>query len=262
MRGISLGIGGRQTAWLGFFALVLASWLALFLMQPTTSLPAGLEIFGLDYLASLCRPASSYALAELILMWALMALAMMAPTIVPALKTYLDLTHTKGATYAGFVSLILGYMTVWLGFSVPAALLQSALSAGSYLDPFGKSAEPLLSAALLALAGLYQFSRLKQACLNQCQSPLMFFLGNWREGISGSLRMGLRLGATCLGCCWALMLLAFVAGTMNLAFMALAMVLMTLEKLPQLGRHLTTPVGVVLLGAAATVLSLEILEKL
>ncbi len=105
---------------------------------------------------------------------------------------------------------------------------------------------------LLALAGAYQFTPLKAACLSKCRAPMMFFLQHWDEG---PWRNGLRLGAVCLGCCWALMLLAFVGGVMNLAFMGLATVLMALEKLPMLGRWLTRPMGVGLLAAAALTLA-------
>ncbi|MEP4766949.1 MAG: DUF2182 domain-containing protein [Roseibium sp.] len=252
----------RQTAWIAFFGIVLAAWATLFLMQPDLDLPDGWQMVGADYLASLCRPASDYGIGGLIAMWSLMALAMMAPTIAPALKTYLDLTHTNGATLTGFSGLIIGYLVVWVVFSVPAALLQSALDTQGLLDPFGRSSEAILTAGLLALAGIYQFSNLKNACLNQCQSPLVFFLSNWKDGPLGAVRMGLHLGLICLGCCWALMLLAFVAGTMNLAFMGLAMVLMTFEKLPQIGRYLTLPVGLVLLAGAAAILLFEMIKTL
>lgn len=250
------GIDRQSAVWLGFFGLVLAAWFALFLMQPSLDLPDGWQAIGIDYLASLCRPAADAGPLGLMAMWSLMSLAMMAPTTVPALKTYMDLTHTNGATSAGLAALLGAYLLVWIGFSGAAATLQSAFDARGLLDPLGRSTEWMLSAGLLALAGVYQFSSLKEACLNQCQSPLMFFMNHWKDGASGAFGLGLRLGAICLGCCWALMLLAFVAGTMNLAFMGLAMVLMTLEKLPQAGRHLTAPVGCALLiGAILIVLN-------
>lgn len=247
---------GRRIAWLGFYALVLTAWATLFLMQPALDLPQGWQAIGMDYLASLCRPAADAGLLGLTVMWSVMALAMMVPTTAPALKTYMDLTHTSGATRKGLAALLGGYMVIWAGFSLGAALLQTSLNAASLLDPLGRSTAWLVNAGLLTLAGAYQFSRLKDACLNQCRSPMMFFMANWKDGPSGAFRLGLRLGTVCLGCCWALMLLAFVAGTMNLAFMGLAMVLMTLEKLPQTGRYLSAPTGaVLLLSAGAVILS-------
>jgi predicted metal-binding membrane protein len=91
---------------------------------------------------------------------------------------------------------------------------------------------------------------MKEACLSKCRAPMMFFLQHWDEG---PLRNGLRLGAVCLGCCWALMLLGFVGGVMNLAFMGVATILMALEKLPAIGRWLTRPMGGALLAAAGIV---------
>jgi predicted metal-binding membrane protein len=93
------------------------------------------------------------------------------------------------------------------------------------------------------LAGLYQFSPLKEACLSKCRQPMMFFLQYWNEG---PWLNGVRLGLVCLGCCWALMFLAFVGGVMNLVFMGIATVIMMVEKLPQLGRYLTKPLGGIL----------------
>ncbi|MFC6654298.1 DUF2182 domain-containing protein [Roseibium salinum] len=200
--------------------------------------------------------------ASAMLMWSLMALAMMAPTAFPAFRTYSDLTRTNAASALSLAVLVAGYMTVWLGFSALAALLQIRLSALELLWPLGRSASPALSGALLVLAGLYQFSSLKAACLSACQSPMAFFIGHWRPGTAGALRLGLRLGAVCLGCCWALMLLAFVGGTMNLTFMGLAMVLMTLEKLPQIGSKISAPLGVFLLLAGAVVIALPLLTTI
>jgi predicted metal-binding membrane protein len=246
---------GRQLVWGLFYASILAAWGLLFAMQPGLDLPDGWQDLGADYLTSLCRSTAGTAgYAPVLAMWALMALAMMAPTSIPALKTYTDLGHAGAASASGLAALIGGYLLVWLGFSAFGAAAQVFLSGFGLIDPQGRSTAAVLNAALLATAGAYQFSRLKQACLNSCQSPMMFFMAHWRPGAAGAFHMGLRLGAVCLGCCWALMLLAFVAGTMNLAFMGLAMVLMALEKMPVVGRTLTVPVGIALLaGAALTV---------
>ena len=115
------------------------------------------------------------------------------------------------------------------------------------VSSFGDSRSVWLSVGLLAIAGAYQFSELKEACLSKCRAPLTFFMQHWGETPA---RLGLRLGATCLGCCWALMLLAFVGGVMSLAFMGLATLIMTLEKLPEIGRWISRPLGFALLGAS------------
>ena len=126
-----------------------------------------------------------------------------------------------------------------------------ALFQAGLLTAFGDSRSGVLSAVLLAVAGVYQFSAVKEACLSNCRRPLSFFMQHWDEG---ALRNGVRLGLVCLGCCWALMALAFVGGVMNLAFMGLATVIMVLEKLPDLGRWLTRPLGAALLGASVWIL--------
>jgi predicted metal-binding membrane protein len=115
------------------------------------------------------------------------------------------------------------------------------------LDPLGQSASALFSAGILATAGLYQFSAVKAACLAKCRRPLTFFMQHWDEG---PWRNGLRLGLVCLGCCWALMALGFVGGVMNLVFMGLATLIMALEKLPDIGRYITRPLGFGLLAGA------------
>lgn len=243
---------GSALRWLGFFGLVLGAWLALFAMQPAALPPPAWADLGLDYLAALCvtRPADA-SLAGLVAMWALMSAAMMAPTAIPAFKTYDDLTHTEAAGGLGFAGLVGGYLLAWLGFSVLAAMLQLWLGTLGALEGSGRSVWPWFNAGLLAAAGLYQFSRVKAACLSKCRRPFMFFMESWRPGAWGAARMGLWLGAVCVGCCWLLMLLGFVGGVMSLAWMGLAMVLMILEKLPALGRHVTKPLGGLLLLAAA-----------
>jgi predicted metal-binding membrane protein len=155
---------------------------------------------------------------------------MMLPTAAPAIDIYVRLSRRievrRAAHVAGFAS---GYLAAWSGFSVLAAgaqiALASVIAAGTGGLPPG-----ILAGALLLLAGLYQFTPLKQACLTQCRNPLAFFMTHWREGIGGAVRMGLRHGALCIGCCWALMGLMFLFGAANLAWMAALGLVMLLEK--------------------------------
>lgn len=258
---------GHRALWLTFYAAILAAWAVLFAMQAgSLQTTAGWQSVGqplglpLDAFLSLCSATAANAgFGAAVAMWALMALAMMAPTAFPAFRTYAQLTQTAAAGSLPLAALVGGYLAVWLGFSVLAGFLQIRLAGQTLLDPFGKSVSNSLNAALLLLAGAYQFSRLKQACLSSCRNPLTFFFSHWQPGARGGLGLGLRLGAVCLGCCWALMLLAFVAGTMNLAFMGFAMVLMTLEKLPDIGAKLTAPLGAFLILAGLVVLVLPLL---
>jgi predicted metal-binding membrane protein len=242
-----------QMHWLGFFGLVLLGWTALFAMAVPAELRELENIYGAGLIAALCGVTTGVAgLWASVAMWALMACAMMAPTALPAFAVYDQL---GSATQTAFWHLVAGYFAVWLGFSVLAGLAQSALFATGLIGELGQSRSKALSALLLASAGAYQFSALKDACVSRCRAPLTFFMQHWDEG---PWRNGLRLGLDCLGCCWALMLLAFVGGTMNLGFMGLAMLLMTLEKLPDIGRHLTRPLGAILLLAAGATLALNI----
>jgi predicted metal-binding membrane protein len=249
-RGSRFAGGGRTALWLGFFALVLGAWGVLMWMSAASQLPPGSEAFGADYWRSICAVSPGIAGFPAVFgMWAVMSAAMMAPTALPAFRTYLDLGYAGAGSSAGFWALIAGYLFAWMGFSVLAAALQLGLASAGWLRPDGVLLAPGASAALLVLAGLYQLSPAKAACLSKCRAPLTFFVANWRDGAAGAAAMGLRLGLVCVGCCWALMLLAFVGGTMNLAFMGLATLVMVLEKLPDVGRLLTRPLAAVLIVA-------------
>lgn len=240
--------------WLGLYAAILLAWALLYAMQLPPDLVAAANIYGAEFWEALCRVEPGLAGApNILLMWALMSAAMMAPTALPAFATWEDLVQTGRAP--GLWALLGGYLAVWLGFSLLATAAQLALAEGGLLNPLGESVSIWLTAGLLAGAGAYQFSALKEACLAKCRRPLTFFIQHWDEG---PLRMGLRLGAVCLGCCWALMLLAFVGGTMNLLWMGGAMVLMALEKLPALGAALTRPSGYGLLALGAAVVISEL----
>ncbi len=197
--------------------------------------------------------AHATSLATTVPMWGLMTLAMMAPTAVPVLATLRDLLHRSSLrqwwTFLGV------YLVVWSGFAVMAAALQWRLVELGVLGADGSSRSRLFSAGVLAVAATYQFTAVKSRCLTECVRPMTFFLQHWRDGVGGAARMGVRHGITCLGCCWALMLLAFVGGIANIWFMVLAAVVMTIEKLPAIGRRVTFPLGALLLaGSVAMVL--------
>lgn len=245
----------RSVSWGGFYGFVLAAWAGIFLMS--ASLPGGLlaNLAQPGIWSAICTAAAEAEPLALFAMWALMSAAMMAPTLVPALSTWDDMTATGAASGTGFAALISGYVAVWLGFSAVAAAAQAWLSSRGLVTAGGASASWWLTAGLLLAAGAYQFSAVKEACLSKCRRPLMFFMQYWKPGASAAFGMGLRLGAVCLACCWALMLLGFVGGTMNLAWMGLATAFMVLEKLPDIGRWLTRPAGVVLIAGSGYALA-------
>lgn len=186
--------------------------------------------------------------AAVLVMWAIMMAAMMLPSALPMLLQFVDLSRRNGEGARGraFVG---AYLLVWLVFSMAATALQWGLQAAGWTDPMAASRSAWLTAALLLLAGVYQFSPLKQACLARCRTPIGFLLGEWRPGTHGALVMGLRHGLFCLGCCWALMALLFVGGVMNLAWVAALAIVVALEKLLPQGARLAAVMGLVLIGA-------------
>src|SRR4051812_727936 len=170
-------------------------------------------------------------------MWIAMTLAMMLPTAGPMILTYAEIADTAARKREPVVSplvLTAGYVGVWLGVAIVTATLQWFLTRAGLLD--GGSAGRLVGGTIFLGAGLYQFSALKQACLTLCQRPLPFFFANWTTERSGVLRLGLRQGVLCLGCCWAMMALMFALGVMNVVWMAALGVLMAIEKLSTTAR--------------------------
>jgi predicted metal-binding membrane protein len=124
-----------------------------------------------------------------------------------------------------------GYLVAWTVFSALATLAQRAFTAADLLSPMMEARAPLVSGVMLAAAGLYQLTPLKRACLSACQSPAAFLAKHWRAGRTGAFRIGLVHGWYCLGCCWALMLLLFAGGVMNLAVIVGLTVFLLVEKL-------------------------------
>ncbi|MCK9608738.1 MAG: DUF2182 domain-containing protein [Methylomonas sp.] len=166
-------------------------------------------------------------------MWAVMMAAMMLPSILPMLSAFSRYCQRDTSTspwlglwFSG------GYLAVWIAFSVMLTALQWLFHGLQWLSPMMENRQPYLAAAILLMAGLYQFTPYKNACLHHCRTPLGFLLHAWRPGVLGAFRMGVQHGATCLGCCWAQMLIMFAVGVMNLTGMLLITLLVFLEKWP------------------------------
>lgn len=224
-------------------ALTMLAW--AYLMMPAGD--AGME-------ASMASRLNMLALS--VVMWSIMMVAMMLPGAGPMILTYARIHQQRQANGGSAVHLwafLTGYLTVWVGFSIAAALLQWGLHQSALLSSAMGKVGPLLAGGLLITAGAFQFSHLKQACLSKCRSPLSFLMTEWREGTVGAFVMGIRHGAFCTGCCWALMLLMFVGGVMNLAWMAALALYFLAEKLLPGGERISRLTGVVLIGAGITV---------
>lgn len=194
--------------------------------------------------------------AAVLVMWAGMMFAMMLPSAAPMILAFDTVERGAAGARAAPRSLAFaaGYLLVWVGYSALAAGAQWGFQASGLLTPMIVSRSEWLTAGLLALAGLYQWTPFKEACLKHCRTPLGFLMAEWREGVRGALAMGLRHGLYCAGCCWALMLLLFVAGVMNPVWIVFLTVLVALEKWPILPAWLARLFGAAMVGAGAAIL--------
>ena len=192
-------------------------------------------------------------------MWAVMMAAMMLPTMVPTMRSYEDLMASADGTRIGWIGVLLGYSLIWVIFSLVITAVQMGLLSLSIVDMMGKVKSLWVSAALLILAGAFQFTRVKEVCHGVCHSPMSYFIGHWKTGFNGGVRMGISLGAYCVGCCWLFMVLGFAGGVMNFLWMGLATLMMVLEKLPQLGHFLVKPLGSILILSGLSVVAFTII---
>jgi predicted metal-binding membrane protein len=204
---------------------------------------------------------ATWGRAELVLtfvMWAVMMAGMMAPSALPVLLVFGASHARRAARRVPTIVLMfgLGYLTIWLGFSAGATIAQWALSQGALLSPSMRVMSPWLGGVLLVLAGAYQLSPVKRACLEHCQSPMGFLMSHWRDGARGAFEMGLRHGIHCLGCCWALMAVLFVVGVMNLAWVGVLTVFILAERIGRVGARIATIGGVAMVSAGLGMLML------
>ncbi|MET0482517.1 MAG: DUF2182 domain-containing protein [Aestuariivirgaceae bacterium] len=225
----------RRLIWAAFGAIVAAGWATLFGTDPLAQ----------DLWRGLCGPAHAAAGFHMA-MWVAMVFAMMLPSAAPMISTYMDIAEAarrKAVPVVQPAVLVAGYLVVWLGFAIAAGGLQARIDLPQI---------PGATGVLLLVAGLWQFAPMKHACLTRCRAPMPFFLAHWSERAGDVLRMGLRQGLDCLGCCGALMMLMFAAGAMNLLWMAALGLVMILEKTMARPERLVQMVGaaLVLLGLA------------
>ena len=248
--------GAREAAFAALFArLVIACWGALFawsaspyaryLDHPGWSEPLSFAAFCRDVAA----PAAVHALA-----WLLMIAAMMLPTTFPLLATFRRVASARADRERLTLLVVAGFVVVWLGFGLVAhaadALVRFGVGRSGWLVANGWA----LSAAVLAAAGLFQFSALKYRCLDACATPFSFVASRWhgRAPSAEALRLGIDHGVFCVGCCWALMLVMFVVGTGSVGWMLVLAAAMAAEKNLPGGRRLAAPLGVALVGWAAS----------
>lgn len=245
----------RRDRWIvggALAALTALCWVYLFRMaegMQTSSATQGMGIDSWD----------ARDFAAMLLMWVIMMVGMMVPSASPMVLLYTRVArraHEGALPSLAVTAFLSGYLLVWSGFSLVATVAQGALEDVALLSPMLVTTSPTLGAAILALAGVYQLTPLKDACLKHCRGPVAFVMRHWRPGVRGALRMGVVHGAYCVGCCWALMALLFVGGVMNLIWIAAIAIFVLLEKVVPhgLGGGRLAGIGMIAMGVAALVL--------
>jgi predicted metal-binding membrane protein len=185
-------------------------------------------------------------------MWIVMMAAMMVPTAAPMTVLFARFVRGRSPTARAVLPagmMLLGYVIAWSLFGAVATVLQIGLERAALMSPVSMKLErPAIAGVVLIVAGAFQWTPLKRACLQRCRSPIGFFMTEWREGAGGALLMGLHHGLFCMGCCWAMMLLLFALGAMNLAWIGALTALVLLEKLAPRGPALARAAGVVMVA--------------
>ena len=225
---------------------------------PGGSAMDGMSMGSMSGMAMTGMPVVGWSLQEAVAflaMWTVMMAAMMLPAMTPMVLTFAAAQARRTRTMAIPTWIfVAGYLLVWLAAGLLVYIL---VQAGSLVAAHLTSAErerwaPVALGAVLVGAGLYQFTPLKRTCLAHCRSPLAFVALHWRDGRTGALRMGLRHGVYCLGCCWALFAVLVAAGVMSVAWMLLLTLVVAIEKLLPLGQRASAGIGVglIVLGVA------------
>jgi predicted metal-binding membrane protein len=179
--------------------------------------------------------------------WVVMLTAMMLPSELNYIGTFAALLEPRDMTFVARIRLmacfVTGYGIAWAAYGLAAYLLDSVVRTISPDSITWNGTGSVLAGSVLLIAGAYQVSSLKQACLKGCRSPLAFFAHYWKDGKFNALTMGVRHGVVCVGCCWAMMAVMFVVGAMSLTWMALLTLLMFAEKVLPMGRTLAMPIA-------------------
>ncbi len=226
----------RGTVWsVGIVSLSILGWIAYLIVMGDMEREQGTLL--LDFLTFLSS-------------WVIMLTAMMLPSEILYIKVYATLLESsiekkkkKVSRFTCVIFFIAGYGIAWMVYGIVAFLLDAVVRESIFYFIPWHQAKSLLASSVLFLAGIYQISSWKHACLNHCRSPLSYFAHNWHPGSSGSLRIGLFHGFVCVGCCWALMSVMFAVGSMSLIWMGFLTFLMFAEKIFPFGHKLTIPIA-------------------
>jgi predicted metal-binding membrane protein len=200
-------------------------------------------------------PGAVPALLLFLIAWQVMIAAMMLPSSLPLVRLFRAASARQPRPERALAGFLGGYALVWSAFGALAFGLDVAVHAAVDANGWLHRHEGLIGGSVLALAGAFQFTSLKDACLDRCRHPAQFLMRFYERGAGGGFRLGARHGAFCVGCCWALMLVMFAAGVASLVWMALLTALMVHEKTRPAGRRAVPVTGVTLLALASVVLA-------
>ncbi|MDB5506396.1 MAG: hypothetical protein JWR75_1034 [Devosia sp.] len=205
------------------------------------------------------RAWSAMDFAFTFVMWAVMMVGMMTPSVAPMVLLYASVGRKARGDRAPFAStawFFAGYLMVWVALSVAATAAQWLLASAALLSPAMATTSGTLGAAVLIAAGVYQFTPLKEVCLRQCQTPMAFLArtGGFQAAPGGALRGGAQHGVYCLGCCWALMTLLFVGGVMNVVWLAGISIFILVEKTVPTNQWVTRAAGILFVAAGTWLL--------
>jgi predicted metal-binding membrane protein len=211
---------------------------------------------GLGLMMPAEAPWTPIEFAYVFAMWAVMMIGMMTPSATPMILIYARVGRQAASQQQPFAATSWfagGYLLSWTGFAFAATVSQWGIERLGWLTTDMTLANDIVGGIVLIAVGLYQWTPLKDVCLRQCQAPLQFIQrhGGFRSDVGGSLALGLRHGAYCIGCCWVLMALLFIGGVMNVLWIAVITIFVLLEKLVPAGRVISRVAGVGFLAAGA-----------
>jgi len=241
-------------AWADLVWLANDMWMGGMDMTGFRMIPAGL-----GWMMPVSAPWQSIEFAAVFVMWVVMMIGMMTPSVAPMILIYARIgrqTVGESRPLAASAWFALGYLLSWTAFSLAATSAQWALERAALLTPMMESASNTLGGIVMIIAGLYQWTPFKDACLSYCQTPVGFILRyGFRREARGALALGFRHGLYCIGCCWAVMLLLFVAGVMNLFWIAALSALVLAEKVVPFGRLVPRFAGVAFIAGGVWLLA-------
>lgn len=241
-------------AYLVYLAWGMSSMMAMDMGDTSMAMGMAMDMstnMGMEMAMPTVQPWGALDYWLMFVMWAVMMFAMMTPSAAPMVLTYTKISGRQGDDLKpvwGTAVFFFGYLLIWTLFSAAVTLTQGGLHAATLLSPMMETTSPILGGIILIAAGVFQFTPLKQACLSHCRTPLGYFMTEWRAGKWGALVMGARHGTFCVGCCWLIMALLFVAGVMNLLWIVVIAAYVLLEKVLPNGHKISWAFGVLMIG--------------